>query len=171
MVADRWLDKHGTPGADGWREKFHGLFSTVRGDFGRAVVLKPQTFMNVSGKSVVAAASFFSVPPERTVVVHDEIDFDFGRVAVKNGGGHGGHNGLRDIVEQSGTRDFIRVRVGVGRPPKGRSDVSSWVLSDFSADEGPVLPDLVERARAAADAVFSQGVAAAMNEFNQTPNP
>ncbi len=168
LVVERWLDRHGTPGADGWREKFHGDFSSVSGPFGRCVVLKPQTFMNLSGKSVGAAATFFRVPPSKVIVIHDELDFPFGRLAIKKGGGHGGHNGLRDIVSALGSKDFLRVRVGIGRPPRGNMDVSAWVLQDFSADEASDLADLVDRAQEAATAVMTQGVAAAMNEINQT---
>lgn len=168
MAVDRWLDRHATPGADGWREKFHGFFSSVSGSFGRCVVLKPQTFMNVSGKSVGAAASFFRVPPSRVIVLHDELDFDFGRMAIKKGGGHGGHNGLRDIVSALGSKDFLRVRMGIGRPPRGNMDVSAWVLKDFSTDEAADLSDLVDRAQAAATTVMDKGVSAAMNEINQT---
>lgn len=166
-VVERWLDRHGTPGASDWREKFHGRFASASGDFGRAVVLEPLTYMNLCGKAVVAAANFFRVAPPRTIVVHDEIDFDFGRLAIKNGGGHGGHNGLRDIVEQWAVKEFVRVRVGVGRPPKGRGDVSSWVLSDFGGDDAAHVTDLVERAEAAVQAIMTKGVAVAMNEFNQ----
>jgi len=168
MAADRWLDRHATPGADGWREKFHGEFSSVSGPFGRCVVLKPQTFMNVSGKSVGAAATFFRVPPTRVIVLHDELDFPFGRLAIKKGGGHGGHNGLRDIVSVLGSKDFLRVRMGIGRPPNSKMDVAAWVLKDFAADEAADLTDLVDRAQQAATAVMTQGVAAAMNEINQT---
>lgn len=167
-VVERWLEVHGTPGASDWREKFHGRYATASGAFGRVVVLEPLTFMNCSGKALVAAANFFRVPPTRTIIVHDEIDFEFGRIQIKNGGGHGGHNGLRDIVEATGSRDFIRIRVGVGRPPKGRGDVSAWVLSDFDAADAPFVPDLVERAQQAVTAVMTRGVQAAMNEFNQT---
>ena len=169
MVVERWLDRHATPGADGWREKFHGEFSSVGGSFGRCVVLKPQTFMNLSGKSVGAAASFFRVPPGRLIVLHDELDFPFGRLAIKKGGGHGGHNGLRDIISALGTKDFIRVRIGIGRPPRGNMDVAAWVLKDFSAEEAADLASLVDRAQEAATAVMCQGLAAAMNEINQTP--
>lgn len=168
MAVDRWLDRHGTPGADAWREKFHGEFSSVSTRFGRCVVLKPQTFMNVSGRSVGAACSFFRVPPCRVIVMHDELDFPVGRVAIKEGGGHGGHNGLRDIVTVLGSKDFLRVRMGIGRPPRGNMDVSAWVLKDFSADEAADLAELVDRAHEAATAVMTHGVAAAMNEINQT---
>lgn len=171
MVVERWLDAHALPGAPdgGWREKFHGRMATTTGRFGRCVVLQPQTFMNRSGKSVAAAASFFRVPAERIVVVHDEIDFEFGRVGVKGGGGHGGHNGLRDIIAATGSRDFVRIRVGVGRPPRGDADVSGWVLSDFRGPDLAELPDLLDRAQAAATAVMTDGLKAAMNEFNQKP--
>lgn len=166
-VVERWLEVHGTPGASDWRDKFHGRYAAASGEFGKVIVLEPLTFMNLSGKALVAAANFFHVPASRTIVVHDEIDFDFGRLAIKNGGGHGGHNGLRDIVELTASRDFVRIRVGVGRPPKGRGDVSSWVLSDFDAADAPFVPDLVERAQQAATAVMTHGVATAMNAFNQ----
>jgi PTH1 family peptidyl-tRNA hydrolase len=125
--------------------------------------------MNLSGKSVGAAASFFRVPPSRLIVLHDELDFPFGRLAIKKGGGHGGHNGLRDIISVLGAKDFIRVRIGIGRPPRGNMDVAAWVLKDFSADEAADLATLVDRAQEAATAVMRQGLAAAMNEINQTP--
>ena len=168
MVVERWLDRHGTPGTSEWREKFHGRTATVTGAFGRVVVLEPLTFMNRSGKSVAAAAGFFHVPPARIVIVHDEVDFERGRLAVKQGGGHGGHNGLRDIIAELGSPDFLRVRVGVGRPDRG--DVSGWVLSDFAAEEIAIeLPDLLARAEAAVTTVLTQGLDAAMNAFNSKP--
>jgi peptidyl-tRNA hydrolase, PTH1 family len=169
MVVERWLDRHGPPGAGNlWRDKFHGRFAAVSGSFGRVLVLEPLTYMNRSGKSVAAAASFYDVSPQRILVVHDELDFPFGRIAVKNGGGHGGHNGLRDIVTALGSRDFVRLRTGIGRPTRG--DVSSWVLADFDRDDAAELPDVVDRAQAAVTCVMTQGVAAAMNEFNQPSN-
>jgi PTH1 family peptidyl-tRNA hydrolase len=166
-VVELWLDRHGTPGASDWREKFHGRYASASGDFGRAVVLEPLTFMNVSGKSVVAASTFFRVPAPRTIVVHDEVDFEFGRVAIKNGGGHGGHNGVRDIVDQWGANDFLRIRVGVGRPPHGRGEVSGWVLSDFDDADAPFVDELIARAEQAVHAIMTRGVSPAMNEFNQ----
>jgi PTH1 family peptidyl-tRNA hydrolase len=172
MVAEAWLSRHGTPGASDWREKFSGRFTIATGEFGRAVVLQPQTFMNRSGQSVQAAASFHRVPPSRIIVVHDEIDFSFGRMAIKAGGGHGGHNGLRDIVSALGSHDFTRIRVGVGRPGRGNTDVSNWVLSDFSAEERNALPEVVDRAQQAIMGIMTRGVAAAMNAFNQlSPTP
>lgn len=168
MVADRCLDRFGTPGASGWREKFHGEFASVDIASQRCYLLKPMTYMNRSGQSVAAASSFFRVSPKRTIVVHDELDFDFGRVAIKKGGGHGGHNGLRDIITAIGSREFVRVRTGIGRPPKGNVEVADWVLTNFRSEDAAELPDVVDRASGAAAAVVADGVAAAMNQFNQT---
>ena len=165
MVVDAWLD-HFVP-APPWREKFKGLETSVSSGVpggGRAVLLKPQTYMNVSGDSVAPAAHFHRVPVERIVVVHDELDFEFGRVALKRGGGHGGHNGLRDIVRALGSKDFLRLRVGIGRPSRG--DVSNWVLSDFAGDEAAALGDLLRTSRDAIDSLMAHGIAKAMNEFN-----
>ena len=143
----------------------------VRGAFGRCVVLRPQTYMNRSGKAVQAAKAFYRVPDAQIVVVHDELDFPFGRVAIKKGGGHGGNNGVRDIIAVTGSRDFGRVRVGVGRPPKGPMDVAAWLLSDFSAEDRADLPDVVDRAREAATAVLSLGITKAMNAFMMLQTP
>ena len=168
MVVERWVDLHLTPGVGAsWREKFHARTTSLSLGRDRVVALLPQTYMNRSGKSVVAAAQFHRVPAEQIVIVHDEIDFEYGRVAVKKGGGHGGHNGLRDVIALTGSRDFVRIRVGVGRPAKGRGDVSKWVLTDFDDIDAADLPEVVDRAQQAASTVISEGVRAAMNTFNQ----
>ncbi|MBL4688571.1 MAG: aminoacyl-tRNA hydrolase [Nannocystaceae bacterium] len=169
MVVERWLDRHWPPGiSDPWREKFHGRYAVGQGSFGRCIVLQPHTYMNRSGKSVLAAAQFFRVPPQQIVVAYDEIDFEFGRIAVKNGGGHGGHNGIRDLVTLLPSRDFLRVRVGVGRPTRG-GDVAGWVLGNFVGTDLAELPDVVDRAEQAVSAIVERGVGPAMNEFNQAP--
>jgi PTH1 family peptidyl-tRNA hydrolase len=171
MVVDRWVDRHLTPGVDApWREKFHANTASLSLRGQRVVSLQPQTYMNRSGKSVVAAAQFHRVPPQQIVVVHDELDFEFGRVAIKNGGGHGGHNGLRDIIALSGFSDFVRIRVGIGRPRQG-NDVSKWVLTNFDDHDLAGLPEVVENAQRAATAIISDGVRAAMNAFNQSSSP
>ncbi len=168
MAVERWVDRHLTPGVGApWREKFHARTATLTLGRTRVVALLPQTYMNRSGKSVVAAAQFHRVPPLHVLVVHDELDFEFGRVAVKKGGGHGGHNGLRDIIGLSGSRDFVRIRVGIGRPTRG-GDVSRWVLNDFDAVDTANLPEVVDRAQQAASAVIVDGVKVAMNTFNQS---
>ncbi len=157
----------GTPGPVPWREKWSSKVAAGTVEGRKIVALLPQTYMNRSGIAVRRAAQFYRVPVERIVVVHDELDFPFGRVAVKAGGGHGGHNGLRDIIAHLGTRAFVRVRVGIGRPPAG-GDVTAYVLSAFSAVERAELPAILNRGWQAVEAVVARGVSAAMNEFNRT---
>jgi peptidyl-tRNA hydrolase, PTH1 family len=168
MAVERWLDRQLPAGAGSgsvWREKFHARTAAATVERERVVVLEPQTYMNRSGRSVVAAMQFYRVPPGQLVVVHDELDFEHARLAVKRGGGHGGHNGLRDIMGQLGHGDFIRVRVGIGRPTRG-GDVAGWVLQDFDPVDTAALPDLLDRASHAITTVLTRGVAAAMNEIN-----
>jgi PTH1 family peptidyl-tRNA hydrolase len=168
MVTSAWVDQNLAPGVpDPWRDKFNGRLAALTTSAGRCVVLQPQTYMNRSGKAVQAAKAFYRVPDRQIIVVHDELDFEFGRVAVKAGGGHGGHNGLRDIIAVTGSRDFVRVRVGIGRPPKGPMDVADWVLSNFSESDRADLPDVVDRASAALSAVITDGLSKAMNRFNK----
>jgi peptidyl-tRNA hydrolase, PTH1 family len=126
---------------------------------------KPQSFMNLSGGPVASLRTFYKIPPERIVVVHDELDIPFGAIRLKQGGGDNGHNGLRSVTAALGTRDYLRVRVGIGRPP-GRMDPADFVLHDFSAAERKVLPDVLERAADAVEALLRQGLAATQNEFH-----
>ena len=147
-----------------WSDRFKGQVTMIRVGAQRCVVLKPMTFMNRSGDSVQPAAAYHRVPVSQIVVLHDEIDFPYARVAIKEGGGHGGHNGLRDLIRALGSRDFTRIRIGVGRPVHG--EVADYVLSDFSGEERVELPDLLGRARGATEAVLTRGVGSAMNTFN-----
>lgn len=128
----------------------------------------PQTWMNLSGDAVGPMAGFLRVPPERVVVVHDELDLPFGAVKVKSGGGHGGHNGLRDLIAKLGKPDFARVRVGIGRP-EGPMDPADFVLSRWTPEEGKGLPDVIDRAADLVEAVVRYGVAEAMNRHNGDP--
>ena len=122
-----------------------------------AVIAVPSCYMNESGGPVKALMSFFSVPPERLVVVHDELDIEAGLVRLKRGGGEGGHNGLRSISSSIGTRDYHRVRVGIGRPP-GRMDPADYVLRDFSPTERKELPFLLDDAADAVDQLVTAGL-------------
>ncbi len=126
---------------------------------------KPQTFMNLSGGPVASLRSFYKLPPEQIVVVHDELDIPFGAVRLKLGGGDNGHNGLRSVTAALGTRDYFRVRVGIGRP-QGRMDAADFVLHDFSAAEKKLVPDLLDRSADAVEALLQRGLAAAQNEFH-----
>ncbi|WP_448631423.1 aminoacyl-tRNA hydrolase [Cellulomonas soli] len=131
----------------------------------RVVLAKPTTYMNVSGGPVVALARYFDVPPEQVVMVHDELDIPFADVRLKIGGGEGGHNGLRDTTKALGTKEYVRVRVGVGRPP-GRTDAADFVLRDFSKAELKDLPWLVDRAADAVEAVVGEGLEKAQLRFH-----
>jgi peptidyl-tRNA hydrolase, PTH1 family len=133
---------------------------------GRPVVLaKPRSFMNLSGGPVAGLCRFYKVPPSSLVVVHDELDVPFDAVRLKLGGGDNGHNGLRSISRSLGTRDYYRVRVGIGRPP-GRMDPADFVLRDFSAVERKELAFVIDRAADAAVALLVNGLEAAQNTFH-----
>ena len=133
---------------------------------GRRVVLaKPRTYMNVSGGPVAGLLRYFDVPPVELVVVHDELDLGFGVIRLKQGGGEGGHNGLRSISSSIGTRDYVRVRFGIGRPP-GRQDPADYVLKRFSAAERKELDLGVDLAADAVEALLSDGLESAQNRFH-----
>ena len=124
-----------------------------------------RSYMNLSGGPVAALRDFYKVPPSRIVVIHDELDVPFGEIRLKFGGGTGGHNGLRSVSAALGTRDFFRVRFGIGRPP-GRMDPAVFVLRDFTATERKELPLLIERAADAVEALVQEGLEAAQNAFH-----
>jgi PTH1 family peptidyl-tRNA hydrolase len=130
----------------------------------RAVLMKPQTYVNLSGGPVRAAMDFYKVPIGNVVVVHDELEVPFGKVKIKRGGGHAGHNGIRDLNQHLGT-DYPRVRVGTGRPPEGW-DPADFVLSRWKDDEGQEVLRMIERACDAMESVVTEGVDTAMNRFN-----
>lgn len=181
-VLDELEQRHGL---GGYRSKFGGDVAAgmlaIRGRRHKALLLKPMEYMNLSGYAVQRAAQFHDIEPERIIVIHDEIDIDFGRLKLKAGGGHGGHNGLRSIIEQLGSRDFVRVRVGVGKPGPGQQAgavaahtgaasrdrrVAGYVLSDFPSELATEVDDLVRTAADATEAIVDRGLEAAMNEFH-----
>lgn len=131
----------------------------------RVILAKPTTYMNVSGGPVAALAKYYDVPAERVVVVHDELDIPFADVRLKRGGGEGGHNGLRDTSKALGTKDYVRVRVGVGRPP-GRMDPADFVLRDFAKPELKDVPWLLDAAADAVEAVVVEGLEKAQLRFH-----
>jgi PTH1 family peptidyl-tRNA hydrolase len=134
----------------------------------KLVLARPNTYMNVSGGPVNALLRFYSLEPSRLIVVHDELDIPFDTVKLKFGGGHGGHNGLRDIIQATGTGDFTRVRVGIGRPP-GRQDAADYVLRDFASTERAALPNLLADAADAVELIASDGLTAAQLKFHTSP--
>jgi PTH1 family peptidyl-tRNA hydrolase len=131
----------------------------------RVVLAKPMSYMNVSGGPVSALAGFYGITPDHVVAVHDEIDIPFNTVKLKTGGGEGGHNGLRDMSKALGTKDYLRVRVGVGRPP-GRMDTADYVLRDFGTAELKELPFLLDEAADAVELLLRDGLTAAQQKFH-----
>lgn len=129
------------------------------------VLMKPQAYMNRSGPPVQKLASYFKIQVSDIIVVHDDLDLDFGRLRIAGNRGHGGHNGIRSIIETLGTKAFVRIRVGVGRP-QGQRDVTGHVLGRFSSEENGMLDTVVSRSADACVAVMEQGATAAMNAYN-----
>ena len=161
MVVDELARRHGAS----WRGKFSGQLAELRIDDHRVALLKPETYMNESGRSVQAAASFFKVEPDALLVVHDESDLEPGRLQARLGGGLAGHNGLRSIAKQLGTPGFLRLRVGVGRP--GRGDprpLADYVLSNFEPAEDAEA--IVARAADAVETLDTEGLERAQQKYN-----
>jgi len=161
LVLDELARRHG----GSWRSKFSGSLAETRLDGLRVALLKPETYMNESGRSVAAAARFFKVDPDSLLVVHDDVDLEAGRLQARRGGGLAGHNGLRSLAQDLGTQDFLRLRIGVGRP--GRGDprpVSDWVLSPFAPEED--VEALVARSADAVEAIALEGLETAQSRFN-----
>ncbi len=131
----------------------------------KLVLAKPNTYMNVSGGPVAALLRFYKLEPSRLIVLHDELDIPFDTLRLKFGGGHGGHNGIRDVMAAIGTGDFSRVRIGIGRPP-GRQAAADFVLRDFDGDEREVLPNLLTDAADAVEAIATEGLTAAQLRFH-----
>jgi len=161
MVADELARRH-----DGsFKSKFSGRLAEIRVEGLKLALLKPETYMNLSGSSLAAAARFFKLPTEQIAVVHDDVDLDAGRIQVRLGGGLAGHNGLRSIRESLGSAEFLRVRVGVGRPGRGdRRPVADYVLSPFAAEDD--AETLVSRAADAVETLARDGLEETQRRFN-----
>jgi peptidyl-tRNA hydrolase, PTH1 family len=161
LVIDELAGRHG----GSFRSKFSGQLAEVRDGELRLGLLKPETYMNVSGRSVGAAARFFKADPGSLLVVHDDVDLEPGRLQARLGGGLAGHNGLRSIAEVLGTQDFLRLRIGVGRPARGdRRPVADYVLSAFEPEMD--VDSLVSRAADAVEAMARDGLEAAQSRYN-----
>ncbi|HVM16032.1 MAG TPA: aminoacyl-tRNA hydrolase [Gaiellaceae bacterium] len=161
LVVDELARRHG----GSFRSKFSGRLAEVRLQELRLALLKPETYMNESGRSVMAAARFYKVEPEELVVVHDDVDLEPARLQLRAGGGLAGHNGLRSIAHTAGTQDFLRLRIGVGRPGRGdRRPVADYVLSEFEPEVD--VDALVAEAADAVEALARDGLEAAQRRFN-----
>jgi len=175
-VVDELARKHGLPP---WSTKLGGeatagVITTERGRE-RAQLVKPMEFMNLSGFAVQRTAAFHKIDVDQILVVHDELDLPFGSVRLKSGGGHGGHNGLRSMIEQLGSPGFARVRMGIGRDPNlpataKDKDVAGWVLSDFPAAHASVVTAMIAAGCEDIECVLAKGITPAMNQFNARPS-
>ena len=168
LVCDELATRMGSP----FRAHKSGRADVVEGRLGapgteapRVVLARPRSFMNEVGGPVKALASFYKVQPDHVVVIHDELDIDFGTLRVKLGGGDNGHNGLKSLRSSFGTGDFFRVRAGIGRPP-GRQDVADFVLSNYATVERKELPFQVDRAADAVESLIERGLSATQGAFN-----
>ena len=148
--------------------KFQGLYGQCKYSGKKLYLLKPQTFMNASGRSVLQLSAYFHIPPQRIVVIFDDVSLAPGRLRIRNDGSAGGHNGVKSLIAELGTQDFPRVKVGVGAKPHAEQPLADWVLSTFSAQDEKALSVSLPRAADAALTVITDGVYEAANRFNGT---
>ncbi|MDY6853420.1 MAG: aminoacyl-tRNA hydrolase [Thermodesulfobacteriota bacterium] len=148
------------------QERFHSKIGKGTIVDKRVILAKPLTYMNLSGKAVKKLIIHYEIDPKFLIVVHDDLDMEFGKIKIKEKGGHAGHNGIRSIIDTIGTKGFLRLKVGIGRPDRNRG-VKDYVLSSFDIKQQGFLPDVIDVAAKAAISVITDGVKAAMNEFNR----
>jgi len=164
-VVDRLAERHEISVG---QKKFKGQFGSGSIGEKRVCLLKPQTYMNLSGDAVAEAVNFLKIPLEQVLIAHDDVDLELGRVQVKFGGGHGGHRGLQSVIESLAAGEFARIRIGVNRP-EGDIEVSDYVLEPFSPAEQATAEEAVGRAAEAAAAWLKDGLTTAMNQYNSWP--
>ena len=148
--------------------KFQGLYTQVNYNGTKIFLLKPQTYMNLSGRSVLQLSAYFNIPPQRIIVMFDDISLEPGRLRIRANGSAGGHNGIKSIIQELGSQEFPRVKIGVGAKPNPEYDLANWVLSTFTANEEKALAVSLENAAKAALAIIEGGVPEAANKFNGT---
>ena len=163
QVADAVAERHNVPIQ---RLKFRALTNTITVGEKKVLLMKPVTYMNLSGEAVHEAASFYKVPPERILVVSDEVALAPGKIRVRRSGSAGGHNGLKNIIAHLGTDQFPRIRVGVGQKPHPDYDMAGWVLGKFQGEDKKAVEEAVKRAADAAECLIQEGVDKAMNRYN-----
>ena len=146
--------------------KFQGLYNQVSYNGKKLFLLKPQTYMNLSGRSVVQLSAYFNIPPQRIIVLFDDISLPPGRLRIRGNGSAGGHNGIKSIIQELGSQDFPRVKIGVGAKPHPDYDLADWVLSGFSAKEEKDLKVALDNGAKAALAIIDEGVSEAANRYN-----
>jgi len=146
--------------------KFQGLYTQLNYEGKKLYLLKPQTFMNASGRSVVQLSGYFQIPTERIIVLFDDISLPPGRLRIRGEGSAGGHNGIKSIIQELGSQNFPRVKIGVGAKPNEHQDLADWVLSGMSASDEKALSSALERAADAALCIMEHGVSEAANRYN-----
>lgn len=159
------VDTHPEIGSKMWKDKFKGEYTDFSVAGNKVFVLKPQTYMNLSGESVQPLCQFFKIDVSEILVVQDELDLPFGQIHFKKGGGLAGHNGLKSITKMMGSQDFYRMRIGIGRPDRG--SVSSWVLSKFPVSQNTELEIVMKNANEALDMFLKDGFKKASNTYNK----
>ena len=148
------------------KSKFQGLYAQVNYNGKKLFLLKPQTFMNLSGRSVLQLSGYYSIPPQRIIVIFDDISLDPGRLRIRADGSAGGHNGIKSIVQELGSQEFPRVKIGVGAKPHPEQDLADWVLSTFSASEEKDLSAALPHAADAALSIIDRGIPETANRYN-----
>lgn len=157
-LAERWA-------VTSWRERYNAQVAEYRGEE-TVLLVKPQTFMNLSGRAVVPLAAFYKVPYEDIIVIYDDLDLSTGRLRLRLKGGSGGHRGIESLLYESGKDDFSRVRIGIGRPPEGW-ETANYVLGRFTAEETTAINQAISQAADAVECIIKEGFSKAMNKFNK----
>lgn len=163
MAADKLAIKHGVLFN---KHKFGSVYGEIKLDGKRVFILKPQTYMNNSGTAVSAIAKFYKIPAENIIIMFDDISLDVGKLRIRRSGTHGGHNGIKDIIELMGTNDIKRIKIGVGERTNRDYDLKDWVLGKFPEEQQEQLDKAHDNAAAAAEEIICRGVDSAMNKYN-----
>ncbi|MDD4700074.1 MAG: aminoacyl-tRNA hydrolase [Oscillospiraceae bacterium] len=149
------------------KNKYNAFFGEINIAGKRCLIIKPQTFMNLSGEAVVPILKFYKIQSENTIIIFDDVSLDVGRLRLRRKGSDGGHNGMRNIIEQSGTDNFMRIKIGVGKKPHPDYDLADWVLSCFKGDDNAKITESIKTAAIAAECIVNNGIEDAMNKYNR----
>lgn len=163
MVIDALAEKYGV---DFPKRKYDALIGECKIGDNRIMLVKPQTFMNLSGKAVTAICSFYKIPYDKVIVMFDDVSLDVGKIRVRRKGSDGGHNGIKDIIQLSGTSDIPRIKIGVGKKPNAEYDLKDWVLGKFSKEDLDNFQKATEIGVKAAEEIVKRGIDSAMNRYN-----
>ena len=163
MAADRLAQKHS---AQFNKHKFEAVYADFKIGENRILLVKPQTYMNNSGSAVTALLKFYKIPSDRLIVMFDDITLDVGKLRLRRKGSHGGHNGIKDIIELAGTDEIMRIKIGVGERENPNYDLKDWVLGKFPSEQTAELDKALDRAALAAEEIIARGIDSAMNKYN-----